>query len=229
MKLGIIAAMKIEAENIIASMTNTEIKEYSGITYTSGKIGDNEVVCAVCGIGKVFAAMCAQVMAVEYKPEYIVNTGVAGTLTNKLSVGDIAISTDAVQYDMDTSAIGDPVGLISGINIIKIPASIELGEKIAAIAGEYGVKTYMGTIATGDRFVADKKTKTELVDTFDGIACEMEGAAVAQVCYVNKIPFCVIRAISDSADGEAHEDYPTFAARSAKVSSAITTKLAKIL
>ncbi len=229
MKLGIIAAMKVEAENIIASMTDIETKEYSGIVYTSGKIGDNYVVCAVCGIGKVFAAMCAQVMAVEYKPEYIVNSGVAGTLTNKLSIGDIAISVDAVQYDMDTSAIGDPVGLISGINVIKIPASRELGDKIAAIASEYGVKTYAGTIATGDRFVADKETKAKIVEMFDGIACEMEGAAVAQVCYVNKIPFCVIRAISDSADGEAHEDYPTFAARSAKVSAEITIKLAKIL
>ena len=137
MKLGIIAAMKVEAEKIISSMTEKKTEEYGGVVYTSGKIGGNEVVCAVCGIGKVFAAMCAQIMAVVYKPEYIINSGIAGTLTHNLSIGDVAISTDAVQYDMDTSVVGDPVGMISGINIIKIPASRELGEKIASLAHEH--------------------------------------------------------------------------------------------
>lgn len=227
MKLGIIAAMKVEAEKIISSMTEKKTEEYGGVVYISGKIGGNEVVCAVCGIGKVFAAMCAQIMAVVYKPEYIINSGIAGTLTHNLSIGDVAISTDAVQYDMDTSVMGDPVGMISGINIIKIPASRELGEKIASLAHEHGVKTYMGTIATGDRFIGDSETKRKISEMFGGIACEMEGAAVAQVCYVNKIPFCIIRAISDSADGEALDDYPAFAARSADISADIAIKLAK--
>ena len=229
MKLGIIAAMKVEAEKIISSMTEKKTEEYGGVVYTSGKIGGNEVVCAVCGIGKVFAAMCAQIMAVVYKPEYIINSGIAGTLTHNLSIGDVAISTDAVQYDMDTSVMGDPVGMISGINIIKIPASRELGEKIASLAHEHGVKTYMGTIATGDRFIGDSETKRKISEMFGGIACEMEGAAVAQFCYVNKIPFCIIRAISDSADGEALDDYPAFAARSADISADIAIKLAKEL
>lgn len=226
MKLGIIAAMQIEADKIIAAMTDVKEETYGSVTYHSGKLGDNEVVCAVCGIGKVFAAMCAQTMAVIYKPEYIINSGVAGTLTHELTIGDVAISTDAVQYDMDTSAIGDPVGLVSGINVIRFKASEELGNKIANIAGELGVKTHFGTIATGDRFVGDRETKAKIVEMFGGVACEMEGGSVAHVCYVNKIPFCIIRAISDSADGEAVEDYPSFAERSANISAEIAIKLA---
>ena len=227
MKLGIIAAMTIEAELIIASMENPTTEDCGGITYTVGKIGETDVVCAVCGVGKVFAAMCAQAMVVKFAPDCIVNTGVGGTLTKELSIGNVAVSRAVVQHDMDTSPLGDPVGLISGINIIEIPASVELGDKIAKIAGDMGVKTLLGTIASGDRFVASVDTKKYITNNFGAIACEMEGAAVGQVCYVNKIPFVVVRAISDDADGGACEDYPAFAKRSAEVSAKIIVDLAK--
>ena len=229
MKLGIIAAMTIEAEAIIAAMTDAKTEECGSITFTVGKIGGCDVVCAVCGIGKVFAAMCAQTMIVKYAPDYVVNTGVGGTLTRELSIGDMAVSLDCVQHDMDTSALGDPVGLISGINIVKIPASAELAEKICAIAAENGIRTHCGTIASGDRFVADSAVKKYITETFGGIACEMEGAAVGQVCYVNKIPFTVIRAISDDADGGACEDYPSFAKASAQKSAKTVIALAERL
>ncbi|MBQ8186739.1 MAG: 5'-methylthioadenosine/adenosylhomocysteine nucleosidase [Clostridia bacterium] len=229
MKLGIIAAMTIEAEAIIAAMTDAKTEECGSITFTVGKIGGCDVVCAVCGIGKVFAAMCAQTMIVKYAPDYVVNTGVGGTLTRELSIGDMAVSLDCVQHDMDTSALGDPVGLISGINIVKIPASAELAEKICAIAAENGIRTHCGTIASGDRFVADSAVKKYITETFGGIACEMEGAAVGQVCYVNKIPFAVIRAISDDADGGACEDYPSFAKASAQKSAKTVIALAERL
>ncbi|MBQ2726360.1 MAG: 5'-methylthioadenosine/adenosylhomocysteine nucleosidase [Clostridia bacterium] len=226
MKLGIIAAMTIEAEAIIAAMTDTKTEEWGSITYTLGKIGGCDVICAVCGIGKVFAAMCAQTMIVKYAPDYVVNTGVGGTLTRELSIGDMAVSLDCVQHDMDTSALGDPVGLISGINIVKIPASAELAEKICEIAAGLGIRTYRGTIASGDRFVADSAVKKYITETFGGIACEMEGAAVGQVCYVNRTPFAVIRAISDDADGGACEDYPSFAKASAQKSAKTVIALA---
>ncbi|MBQ8334014.1 MAG: 5'-methylthioadenosine/adenosylhomocysteine nucleosidase [Clostridia bacterium] len=229
MKLGIIAAMTIEAEAIIAAMTDAKTEECGSITFTVGKIGGCDVVCAVCGIGKVFAAMCAQTMIVKYAPDYVVNTGVGGTLTRELSIGDMAVSLDCVQHDMDTSALGDPVGLISGINIVKIPASAELAEKICAIAAENGIRTHCGTIASGDRFVADSAVKKYITETFGGIACEMEGAAVGQVCYVNKITFTVIRAISDDADGGACEDYPSFAKASAQKSAKTVIALAERL
>ena len=226
MKLGIIAAMQKEAELILSAMTDVSSEVCGSITYKMGKIGSTEIVCAVCGIGKVFAAMCAQTMIVKYAPDAVINTGVGGTLTCELSIGDIAVSSDVVQHDMDTSALGDPVGLISGINVIHIKADVKLGDAVCAIADELGMKTYRGTIASGDKFGADTKIKAYITDNFGAIACEMEGAAVGQTCYVNNVPFLVIRAISDDADGGACEDYPTFAKKSAENSAKLVIKLA---
>ena len=226
MKLGIIAAMKIEAELIEAAMTDIVRETCGSIEYCLGKIGTADIVLAVCGIGKVFAAICAQTMIVKYAPDAVINTGVGGTLTKKLSVGDVAVSSAMVQHDMDTSALGDPVGLISGINIVEIPADAALAEKISAIVKSMGINTVTGTIATGDQFIGNQETKNRIVDTFGAIACEMEGAAIGQVCYVNKVPFAVIRAISDDADGGACEDYPTFAKMAAKNSAKAVIELA---
>ncbi len=226
MKLGIIAAMKIEAELIEAAMTGIVRETCGSIEYCLGKIGTTDIVLAVCGIGKVFAAICAQTMIVKYAPDAVINTGVGGTLTKKLSVGDVAVSSAMVQHDMDTSALGDPVGLISGINIVEIPADAVLAEKISAIVRGMGINTVTGIIATGDQFIGNQETKNRIVDTFGAIACEMEGAAIGQVCYVNKVPFAVIRAISDDADGGACEDYPTFAKMAAKNSAKAVIELA---
>ncbi len=226
MKLGIIAAMKIEAELIEAAMTDIVRETCGSIEYCLGKIGNTDIVLAVCGIGKVFAAICAQTMIVKYAPDAVINTGVGGTLTKKLSVGDVAVSSAMVQHDMDTSALGDPVGLISGINIVEIPADAALAEKISAIVKSMGINTVTGTIATGDQFIGNQETKKRIVDTFGAIACEMEGAAIGQVCYVNKVPFAVIRAISDDADGGACEDYPAFAKMAAKNSAKAVIELA---
>ncbi len=226
MKLGIIAAMKIEAELIEAAMTDIVRETCGSIEFCLGKIGNTDIVLAVCGIGKVFAAICAQTMIVKYAPDAVINTGVGGTLTKKLSVGDVAVSSAMVQHDMDTSALGDPVGLISGINIVEIPADAALAEKISAIVRGMGINTVTGTIATGDQFIGNQETKNRIVNTFGAIACEMEGAAIGQVCYVNKVPFAVIRAISDDADGGACEDYPTFAKMAAKNSAKAVIELA---
>ncbi len=226
MKLGIIAAMKIEAELIEAAMTDIVRETCGSIEYCLGKIGNTDIVLAVCGIGKVFAAICAQTMIVKYAPDAVINTGVGGTLTKKLSVGDVAVSSAMVQHDMDTSALGDPVGLISGPNIIEIPADTALAEKISAIVRGMGINTVTGIIATGDQFIAKQETKDRIVSQFDAIACEMEGAAIGQVCCVNKVPFAVIRAISDDADSGACEDYPTFAKMAAKNSAKAVIELA---
>ena len=226
MKLGIIAAMKIEAELIEAAMTNVTRETCGSIEYCLGNIGNTDIVLAVCGIGKVFAAICAQTMIVKYAPDAIINTGVGGTLTKELSVGDVAVSSAMVQHDMDTSALGDPVGLISGINIVEIPADKNLADKISAIVNSMGINTVQGVIATGDQFIGNQERKDRIVNTFGAIACEMEGAAIGQVCYVNKVPFAVIRAISDDADGGACEDYPTFAKMAAKNSAKAVIELA---
>jgi len=216
--IGIIAAMNVEMDSLRSYMKDTQTEVISGVTFVRGTLEGREVVTAVCGIGKVFAALCAQTMILRYAPDCIINTGVAGTLTDALDIGSIAVSSAMVQHDMDTSAIGDPVGLISGINIIEIPANSQLSEKLSVCAKEMDVKTVTGVIASGDQFVASSERKAFITEQFGAIACEMEGAAIGQVCYVNQVPFCVLRAISDSADGSSHMDYPVFVKMAAEQS-----------
>ena len=213
--IGIIAAMDVEMKSLRSYMENTETEVISGIRFVRGTLEGKDVVTAVCGIGKVFAALCAQTMILHYQPRCIINTGVAGTLTDALTIGSIAVSSAVVQHDMDTSPLGDPVGLISGINKVDIPADRLLSGQLSACAKVMGVKTASGVIASGDQFVASAERKAFIAERFKAIACEMEGAAVGQVCYVNKVPFCVLRAISDSADGSSHMDYPAFVSMAA--------------
>ena len=208
--IGIIGAMEVEVEAIRQRLSDKKEKNISGVRYVSGKLGKNEVVTAVCGIGKVFAAICAQTMILEYDPSVIINTGVAGSLSPALNVCDIAIADKVVQHDMDTSPLGDPKGLISGINVVYIEADEQVCNKLVETVKQAGINTARGTIASGDQFIASKEVKERIVSDFGAIACEMEGASIGQVCYVNEVPFAVLRAISDKADGVAEIDYPSF-------------------
>lgn len=226
-ELGIIAAMDKEATPLIEQMTDITTQTVSGIAFTSGRLRGHSAVVAVCGIGKVFAAMCAQTMILTYAPARIINTGVAGSLSKALKIGDLAIAEKVVQHDMDTSALGDPKGLISGINQVYLPADKAMGDLLADCAKDIGVNALLGVIASGDRFVSDNAYKAFITETFNGIACEMEGAAIGQVCFVNRVPFAVIRAISDDASGEAQMDYPQFAALAAKQSVALLCRMAE--
>lgn len=228
-ELGIIAAMALEAEPLIAQMQNTNTETVSGITFTKGNLFGHTVVVAVCGIGKVFAALCAQTMLLRYAPCAVINTGVAGSLSTKLKIGDLAVAERVAQHDMDTSAIGDPVGLISGINEIYLPADADIREKLLSAARAVGVNTLCGTIASGDQFVSDADKKAFIADTFGAVACEMEGAAIGQVCFVNHVPFAVVRAISDDASGAAQMDYPQFAQMAAENSVALICRMVKDL
>ena len=214
--IGIIGAMEVEIEGIRAKIENRKEKTVSGVRYVYGTLGKNEVVTAVCGIGKVFAAICAQTMVLEFSPDVIINTGVAGSLSASLNVCDIAVADKVVQHDMDTSPLGDPKGLISGINVIYIDTDERVCAMLSDIVRANGINTVSGTIASGDQFIASKEVKSRIVSDFGAIACEMEGAAIGQVCYVNKVPFAVLRAISDKADGVADIDYPTFAKKAAE-------------
>ncbi len=214
--IGIIGAMGVEIKALADLLENKKSDTISGVEYLSGTIYNKDVVLAVCGIGKVFAAICAQTMILKYNPEIIINTGVAGTLTEKLSIGDIAIAENVVQHDMDTSPLGDPVGLISGINIVKIPADETTYKKIESAVQKTGTNYQIGTIASGDQFLASNEIKERIIRNFGAIAGEMEGASIGHVCYVNKTPFCVLRAISDRADGSGAENYMEFLNSAAK-------------
>ena len=219
--IGIIGAMRVEIDALAAALENRTVEIHGGLTFIKGILDGVPVVLSVCGVGKVFAAMAAQAMILKYDVRAIINTGVAGTLTDRLSIGDLAIAENVVQHDMDTSPIGDPVGLISGLNLVYMPADGDLRARITAVLAEMSIHHVVGTVASGDQFVADSEKKTYIRDTFGAIACEMEGAAIGQVCTVNQIPFAVIRAISDGGNEEATMDYPTFvkiaAAKSADV------------
>lgn len=225
--IGIIGAMGIEVRALADLLENKKTETISGVEFMSGKIFGKDAVLAVCGIGKVFAAICAQTMILKYNPDVIINTGVAGTLTDKLSIGDIAIADSVVQHDMDTSPLGDPVGLLSGINIVKIPTDNDTAAKIQGCVNELGVNHQIGTIASGDQFLASKEVKERIVGNFGAIAGEMEGGAIGHVCYVNNKPFCVLRAISDCADGSGAENYMEFLGKAAENATMIMARFIK--
>lgn len=223
--IGIIGAMDIEVDALKALMEDTKSETVSGIEFATGTLQGKRVVAAVCGIGKVFAAVCAQTMILRYGARCVINTGVAGSLTAELEIGDIAVADAAVQHDMDTSPLGDPVGLISGINLVRLPADKELGEKICAAAERLGIRSLRGTIVSGDQFVASAGKKAELASEFNAIACEMEGAAIGQVCHINNVPFAIIRSISDSYSGKGEMDYEQFKHLAAENSRAVVLEL----
>ena len=218
---GIIGAMDVEIEEVRSMLENPENTVLSGILYTYGTIGGVECVVAKCGVGKVFAAMCTQTMILNWDVDAVINVGIGGTLTKELSVGDIAVASSVCQHDMDTSAVGDPVGMVSGVNMIYFETDTELSAKLEAAAAEAGYKTGRGIIASGDQFVADNDRKNEIASYFGAIACDMEIAAIGQVAYVNGVPFAAIRSISDSADGSSSVDYFTFKISAAKATSKV--------
>ncbi len=208
--IGIIGAMDIEIDGLKSLITNKTEEIISGITFSYGKISGRDVVVAKSDTGKVNAALCAEAMILKFSPEVIVNTGVAGCLAKGLSIGEIVIADEVCQYDFDTSPLGDPVGLLPGVNLIKIPCDNKAIRTLQAAGERLGIKNQTGVIASGDRFVADTALKDFIISSFSALACEMEGASIGQICYLNNIPFAVLRALSDSADEGSCEDYPSF-------------------
>lgn len=220
-KVGIIVAMELELENIEKAMTDLSVSELSGMKFILGKLGGKNVVVARCGIGKVFAAICTQTMILGFSPEVIVNAGVAGGLAPDLRIGDIVIADKAVQHDMDTSALGDERGLISGLDMVYIPTSEKVTSLLESVVGKLGVRHKIGTVATGDRFINAEEQKTFISEHFGAAACEMEGGAVVQTCYVNNVPCSILRAISDGGDENSYVDYPIFAKKAADISAKV--------
>lgn len=228
--IGIIGAMKIEVEGIIKLMENTQQKSISGITFTCGELNGKKCVIAICGVGKVNAAICTQTMILEYSPRIIINTGVAGGIKPEIKIGDIVIATDVVQHDMDTSAIGDEKGFISGIDMIHIPCDKKTIENIMQLQSKIDkTKFHTGTIVTGDQFINNKDRLNDLMVQFNAVACEMEGGSIGQVCYINKVSFCVVRAISDNANDSSHIDYYEFVSIAANKSIRLICELVKII
>lgn len=216
--LGIIGAMDEEVAKLKENMEQVEVRTKASMDFYRGVIGDKEVVVVRSGIGKVNAGICAQILADDYGVDGIVNTGIAGSLRAEINIGDIVVSTDAVQHDMDAVAFGYPLGQIPRMDTLAFHADSQLVELAVQcckkVIPEIGV--FQGRVASGDEFIAKKERKDAILKEFDACCCEMEGAAIAQAAYLNQIPFVIIRAISDKADDSASMDYPTFEAMAIK-------------
>lgn len=209
--IGLIGAMAVEVEGLMSRMTDRVETRIGMDVFVSGKLFGSDAVLAVCGPGKINAALCAQSMILHYKPEWVLNLGVAGAGENGVSIGDMVIATAAVQHDVDTSPIGDPVGMVSKINLIEIPCDAVLRERLVRAARSVeGMNVHEGLIATGDQFIHDGAVRSRIHTLFHAKAVEMEGGAVAQACYMHGVPCGVLRSISDQADGHSDMDYPEF-------------------
>ena len=206
--IGIIGAMAIEVKALKKMIEEPETKIISGIEFWSGKINGKDVVVAECGIGKVFAGICAEIMILEYKPDFIINTGVGGTLTDKLGIGDIAVASRVCQHDMDTTPIGDPRGLLGSLGTVYVDCDEGLVKKVSEACTKLKINHCVGTIATGDQFISSNEQRDFIRANFENtVSCEMEGGAIGQVCMANKVPFVIVRAISDNANGGAPADF----------------------
>lgn len=210
---GIICAMESEAAPLREAMTIKEELEISGLIYAVGTLMGQQVVLVQCGIGKVNAALCAEAMCTFFEVDYLINSGVAGTPRSEVKQGDIVISTQAVHHDMDVTGLGYAMGEVPDMDITYFEADstlIRLAREAATVCDLEGVSIFEGTIASGDQFIDSAEKTAPIVANFDPYAVEMEGAAMAHVAHVNQVPFVIIRAISDNADGNAPLSYPEF-------------------
>ena len=229
-KLGIIGAMQVEIEQLRAQMKNLRETNHAGMTFYEGTLAELPVVVVQCGVGKVNAAMCTQVLCSLFSVTHLVNTGIAGSLCADLDIGDLVVSRDAMYHDMDATHFGYPMGKVPGMDVTQFPADETMIALAYAAAETVNPgHTMLGRVASGDVFVAEKKVKDRIISVTGALCTEMEGAAIAQTAYRNGVPFVILRAISDKADDSAQMDYPTFeriaAHRCAAVTMALSQKL----
>ena len=229
-KLGIIGAMAVEVDTLKSLMTNLKVTEKSGMTFFEGELETLPVVVVVCGVGKVNAALCVQVLCDCFGVTHLVNTGVAGSLDAKLDIGDFVISTNAMYHDFDCHVLNPNyvVGQVPGLPVRAFPADEMLVQYAFDAAQQvHADHAAKGTVASGDQFVCRKDVKEEIVKNTSALCVEMEGAAIAHAAWRNGIPFVVIRAISDKADDSAQMDFPTFEAIAAERCALVTRTMAK--
>lgn len=220
-KVGIIGAMELEVEALKSRMNDVNITTKAGMEFHEGTLNGVNVVIVKCGIGKVNAALCVQILADIFRVSHIINTGVAGSLNAALDIGDILISKDALHHDMDVTIFGYRPGEVPQLGLREFPAD----ERLAALAKEScekvnpGINAIIGRVVSGDQFISDKDTKNRLISMYHGDCAEMEGASIAHGAYLNQIPFVIIRAISDKADDTSEMEYPVFERAAAKHSA----------
>ncbi len=211
-RTGVIGAMAEEVAGSLHQMEVEEKKTIAGMTFYSGKLWKQDAVVVQSGVGKVNMAICTQLMISEFGADMVINTGVAGGLYEGIEVGDIVISSDAIQHDMDVTGLGYEKGIIPDMETSVFTADPELVEmaKEACELVNNDIACYVGRVVTGDQFISANEKRKELREKFNGYCAEMEGGALAHVASLNKVPFVIIRAISDKADDSANISYPEF-------------------
>lgn len=218
--LGIIGAMEEEIEIIREYLEDVEVKNVAGMVFYCGKINDLRIVLVRCGIGKVNAAICTQVLISNFGVNSVINIGVAGAIHDDLNIGDIIVSNDVIEHDFDATGFGYKLGEIPRMDTYVFKADSDMVKKILSVGNKIeGYSVVEGRILTGDVFVACGDKKKFLWDNFEGYCTEMEGASIGHTCYVNDIPFVIIRSMSDKANGEAHSNFAEFTKIAAKNSS----------
>lgn len=213
--IGIIGAMDEEVLRLKEKMQVEKVEKKAGMEFFQGALCGKNVVVVKSGIGKVNAGICTQILVDDFGVDGVINTGIAGSLKNEINIGDIVLSEDALQHDMDAVGFGYEPGVIPRMeqsvfkgDAVLLKLAKEVNEEVNPDIG-----TFVGRVVSGDQFISDDKKKEFLVKQFSGYCTEMEGAAIGQVCYLNQIPFLVIRAISDKADHSATMDYGEFEAK----------------
>lgn len=210
--LGIIGAMAQEVRQLKEAMEQPRIETVAGMEFYRGTIGGKETVVVQSGIGKVSAGICAQILVDRFGVDGIINTGIAGSLKAEINIGDLVMSTDALQHDVDAVNFGYEPGQIPQLPVKAFPTDDRLRKLAMELCARVNpdIRAHEGRVLTGDQFISDKAKKQWLTSTFGGACTEMEGAAIAQAAYLNQVPVLIIRAISDKADDSASMDYGTF-------------------
>lgn len=229
LKIGLIGAMQEEIEQILQDMEQSETVVKAGLSFYTGRYLDKPVVLVKCGVGKVNAAVCTQILIDRFEVERVIFTGVAGALHPELNIGDIVVSSDCMQHDMDASALGFDRGIIPYEAVSVFQADAQLVRLAGEACQAAGSRSHVGRVLSGDQFIADKAQVAELHEQLSGSCTEMEGAAVAQVCSMNGVPFVVIRSMSDKADGSAHMNFAEFTKLASRNSSRIIAEMMKRL
>ena len=229
MKIGIIGAMEVEVAKLTKEMIREREVQRAGMRFCEGWIGGTEVVVVRCGIGKVNAGLCVQILCDLFGVTHVINTGIAGSLDEEINIGDVVVSIDAMYHDMDVTGLGYEPGQVPQIDTLSFAADAGLREAAVKACREAApeIGVFEGRVVSGDQFICDRSKKDSIAKNFGGLCTEMEGAAIAQAAYLNKIPFVIVRAISDKADESVHVSYEVFEAKAAEHCASIVEHMVK--
>ena len=231
MKIGIIGAMDVEVARLRESMTGAKEVVKAGMHFYDGRIGEAEAVVVRCGVGKINAGLCVQILCDLFGVTHVINTGIAGSLEEEINIGDVVVSIDAMYHDMDVTGLGYAAGQVPQMDVLTFPADAQLREAAVKACREAApeIGVFEGRVASGDQFVCDKAKKVWIKEMSGALCTEMEGAAIAHAAYINGVPYVIVRAISDKADESVKLAYEIFEAEAAKHCAAIVEHMVRSL